>query len=286
MSWILHSLVHFVLHTETEEGYNVLATAVASLLAVFAVEALVDNLVVRHLFAKTPTTRYFALHVIFNCWVIYVVWPDAVEALANPVTSMTEHHWVHSAVLSTGGISGFHIYHLLLFTNLTTEDVWHHVVSCMIVPLVAIFCPFGRVVSLSNLGMCGIPGGIDYALLVLVKMRVLNTMTEKRINRYLNLVLRWPLQLITTYLIGLSWCRGGLGHINPIVLAFMFLADVVHCFNAVYYADKVVGNYWVRLNENQRKHDMIRDEKVLNSPMGTRRYLMNKYKKQEAPRQS
>ena len=80
--------------------------------------------------------------------------------------------------------------------------------------------------------MCGIPGGIDYALLVLVKMRVLNTMTEKRINRYLNLVLRWPLQLITTYLIGLSWCRGGLGHINPIVLAFMFLADVVHCFNA------------------------------------------------------
>ena len=47
-----------------------------------------------------------------------------------------------------------------------------------------------------------------------------------------------------------------------------------------------MGNYWVRLNENQRKHDMIRDEKVLNSPMGTRRYLMNKYKKQEAPRQS
>ena len=45
----------------------------------------------------------------------------------------------------------------------------HHIVSCAIVPAIGLNMPFARVVDVSNLGMCGIPGGIDYLLLALQK---------------------------------------------------------------------------------------------------------------------
>ena len=37
---------------------------------------------------------------------------------------------------------------------------------------------------------CGLPGGIDYGLLALVKFGVIEKLTEKKINRLLNLVVR------------------------------------------------------------------------------------------------
>ena len=49
------------------------------------------------------------------------------------------------------------------------EEWIHHIVSCAIVPAIGLNMPFARVVDVSNLGMCGIPGGIDYLLLALQK---------------------------------------------------------------------------------------------------------------------
>lgn len=103
-------------------------------------------------------------------------------------------------------IGAFHSYHTLLTLRalggegLNREDLVHHLVSGIGVPAIGVCMPFGRLLSLVNFFMCGVPGGVDYALLVAVKYGVIGRMREKRVNRMLNLVLRMPGMQLAAYL--------------------------------------------------------------------------------------
>ena len=92
----------------------------------------------------------------------------------------------------------------------------YHVVSCIIVPIVGICAPFGKVVSISNLGMCGLPGAIDFTLLAGVKYGVVDRVTEKRVNSLLNLMIRFPLQLLASYAFCVGWSNGTLAKTTDI----------------------------------------------------------------------
>lgn len=194
--------------------------------------------------------RYFVCHACFNTWLTCVVLSDSLEALQNPSQALLgddKGGWADSAVVTTAGITGFHVYHMLAFKGISAEDWVHHLVSCVLVPIIGVGCPFGRVVSVSNLGMCGIPGGIDYALLAGVKLGVVPRMAEKNINSMLNLLLRWPLMLLSTYLFGLGWLNGTLAGASARgaqlwVRFLMAVAVLLHTANAAYYAQKVIGN--------------------------------------------
>ncbi len=202
----------------------------------------IDQLFVRHVLREKA--RFFFLHVIFNAWVTSVVYKDAFDSLANPTDALTP-RYAFSPIVTTAGIAGFHTYHMLFYKNLTTEDLVHHIVSCLIVPAIGILCPYGKVVTIVNLGMCGVPGGIDYFLLTLVKYEVMDKLTEKRINRWLNLVLRWPLMLLSVYLIMVGFGQGKFSDLSGYVQFLIVLGGALHSLNAVYYCDKVVGNYHV-----------------------------------------
>jgi hypothetical protein len=209
---------------------------------IFGGTLLVDFIVVKNIFTKNA--RFFVLHVIFNTWVTSVVYNDAVDALMNPVNA-TQPFWPYSTIVTTAGIAGFHLYHLMFFVGLSTEDLVHHCVSCIIVPVMGILCPYGRIVAVVNLGMCGVPGGIDYFLLVMVKYKLIDKLTEKYINRWLNLVIRWPLMLLSIYLIFVAFVNSKFIEHSLTVRAFVVLGGFLHSANAIYYCDKVVGNYHI-----------------------------------------
>ena len=222
------------------------------ILSVITVEILIDQLFVRRV--VLPKARYFVLHVVFNTWLTICVWRDAVDALRAPETALLgdadSAGFAHSAVMTTAGISGFHIYHMLFFSGISSEDWNHHVVSCIIVPIVGICAPFGKVVSISNLGMCGLPGAIDFALLAGVKYGVVDRVTEKRVNSLLNLMIRFPLQLLASYAFCVGWSNGTLAKTTDIggeswVQIAMSIGVVLHTLNAAYYCQKVIGNYHV-----------------------------------------
>ena len=100
--------------------------------------------------------------------------------------------------------------------------------------------------------MCGIPGGIDYLLLFLVKRNILEKMTEKKINRYLNLLIRWPFMFLSIYIFTVNvYQEKIISKLTP----FMFLAAFLHCFNAIYYCDKVIGNYYIKSKENNNQEN-------------------------------
>lgn len=189
----------------TQTGHDVMHVALISLGAVFLGVFLLDFLFIRWIMPKGA--RYFLLHVCFNSWLSMCVFKDAMDCLLNPLDSFRD-HYVLSVTVTTAGISAFHVYHMCFFTNLSREDVIHHLANAFIAAAIGISCPFGYVVALSNLAMCGIPGGLDYLMLTLVKLGWMDGMTEKFYNRWLNLVVRWPLQLLVTYIGLLNYAHG------------------------------------------------------------------------------
>ena len=235
-------------------------------LAVFVFFFLLDHLLVKPL--AQPKARYFFLHVVFNTWLTVTVWSSAMVALLNPsealygdnnpnpsdnVLSFAYSHgagFTDSQIATTAGIASFHCYHAIFFTGISAEDWIHHIVSCAIVPAIGINFPFGRVVDVSNLGMCGIPGGVDYLLLALQKSNsrcAPSRLVQKRISALMNLLLRWPLMLLSSYMFVVGWLNGTLGKVSSHALVpwMMLLAVVLHTANAAYYAHKVIGNYHV-----------------------------------------
>ena len=203
---------------------------------------LIDHLIIqRYLIIKA---RYFALHFLFNIWIIKCVYPGAIFIFNNPLMNyINDVNFIKSGQLSTGGIIIFHFYHTCMnYSNLVLEDWVHHVVSCFIVGYIGISCPIGIVLNWVNLIMCGIPGGIDYLLLVLMKYEIIFKQTEKRINRLLNLLIRmqgyiWYLNIWKIYSFGMS------------KFVLITLGVFLQLLNSIYYCDKVVGNYYTTITD-------------------------------------
>lgn len=240
--------------------------------AVFVFFLLLDQLLVRHV--APPKARYFCLHVVFNSWIIYTCLSNALDALLNPTQAMlgdnastpSENYYTFtylqgagftdSQVISTAGIAAFHLYHALFFDGIAKEDWIHHIVSCGIVPAIGINVPFAKVVDVCNVGMCGIPGGIDYFLLALQRCGpnfsfcAPTKLVQKRVSALNNLLLRWPLMLLATYMYVLGWSNGTLATASTVGAHSLVrwlggLGCFLHTGNAAYYAHKVIGNYHV-----------------------------------------
>lgn len=87
--------------------------------------------------------------------------------------------------------------------------------------------------------------GMDYILLVLVKLGKVDTMIEKSLNRWFNLLLRWPIQLICSYIIIINIVDGRV-ITTTYVIWCMYIGIFLHGANAIYYCNKVVGNFHVK----------------------------------------
>jgi hypothetical protein len=181
--------------------------------------------------------QYFVLHFFFNMWICYVTYQEALLCFWNPFKSF-EVEYSEIAILTTTAIASFHTYHILdKYQTLSLEDWIHHLLSSFIIPIIANNNPFGKIVSLSNFVMCGLPGGLDYLLLALVKYNWIDKLTEKRINNWLNLLIRMPIQMLSFYILAINY------HHNKIEWDYyMFSATFLHTLNSIYYCNKVVGN--------------------------------------------
>tara|TARA_B110000090_G_scaffold199573_1_gene239635 strand:+ start:37 stop:789 length:753 start_codon:yes stop_codon:yes gene_type:complete len=219
---------------------------------VFLFFCFLDQGFVRHV--VPAKARYFVLHVVFNSWLSLTVWSNAWTALGAPGAATQGDTEVagfsSSGMATTAGIASFHLYHACFFTGIDRETVVHHIVSCVVTPAIGIMLPFGRVLDVSNLGMCGIPGGVDYLLLALMKSQVScapSRLSQKRVSALMHLLVRWPLMLLSAYMFLVGWNSGMLeaSSANAVVPWLMLLAVFLHSANAVYYCHKVIGNYYV-----------------------------------------
>ncbi len=130
-------------------------------------------------------------------------------------------------------ITSLHLFHIKY--ALRKEDYVHHIFMISALNLcVVYFKPIFATCLIFF--MNGLPGGIDYLLLILVKIGKIKSIEEKRINTYLNNYIRAPGILIL------------IGFIVPaleisIASSFCIFSSF---FNAVYYAREVGVNYGIK----------------------------------------
>lgn len=188
--------------------------------------------------------KYYFLHALFNLWVICLTFNESIECLLKPLESFDSKD-DFNFIITTIGISSFHTYHILTcYQKLNFEDWMHHLISSSLVPFIAINNTFKKLGCLCNFIMCGLPGFIDYLLLTLVKYNKIEKLTEKRINTYLNMIIRYPFMIICFYIYIL------LLYYNKIKFNYLMLgASLMHLYNGFYYSVKVVANYHLYLNK-------------------------------------
>jgi hypothetical protein len=226
---------------------NKLYIAIQGLLITYILIFILDFIVLK--IKIKENARYFMLHVFFNVFITLLNLEDGIHCLKNPTTAL-DIKYLYSGILTTGCISGFHIYHMINFKIKGIEEWMHHIISTIIVPIIGMLSPYGYTLPLCDMIMCGIPGGIDYFLLVLVKYNIILKITEKKINRYLNLCLRYPMMYLTYYILLVSYINSKHNYDIYTVL-LLFTGVTLHLLNSAYYCDKVIGNYYLTLEKEK-----------------------------------
>ena len=199
------------------------------------------DILLRDFFKQDANATWYLIHALLNFSIVYRSYEDLFASLVDPLHAH-EGFPISAEKDSMTLIMVLHIYHVIAFPC-TTEDYIHHIVSVGVVGGIGCMVNWGRSLNACNFFMCGLPGGVDYVLLFLRKHSLIESLTEKRINSQLNLLLRWPGFVVVIYVTVLAY---RVHNPAPLVgwlpiLTVLFL----HGANAAYYCQKVVGNYWV-----------------------------------------
>jgi hypothetical protein len=138
--------------------------------------------------ASDHSARYFALHALLNAYVVVAHADDVLQTLLNPAAA----HLRDVNLGPTGAIAAIHVYHALRWRPLPWVDWAHHVIMVGGVIPLSVLVNGGGLQGFGAFWVCGLPGGLDYAMLVAVRCGWIEPLTEKRLNSHLQLWLRAP----------------------------------------------------------------------------------------------
>jgi hypothetical protein len=194
-------------------------------------------------------SRWFSLHTISNTLTTYYSFSDFILTWSNPLESINVMNWRPLNITVA-----LHFYHMIFFNNLHTIDWVHHIVMMYVAVYMYLF-PVGASINAVIFFVNGLPGGIDYFLLALVKHNKISPNTEKCINVYLNNWIRSPGLLISNYIallvIGHNLDKFTIPSIIPHFIPGYYIIDTVMLmlipialyWNAQYFNQRVLLNY-------------------------------------------
>jgi hypothetical protein len=181
---------------------------------------------------------YYAVHTIHNAVIVYSTLPEVIHTFTH----------FHSAIqqpvnyVALQICAALHIYHILYYYKKFRFDDWlHHVLMIGIALPIGGLVPSGTMLGFSLFFTTGLPGGIDYFLLFLVRNGWLYRETEKVINTWINVWIRSPgcaaqatLSIVAlymnTHLSYIEWYPG-------------LFAGLLNYWNGQYFMQQVVHDY-------------------------------------------
>lgn len=188
--------------------------------------------------------RYYMNHFIGNMIIVYYTFNSMVLSYNNKAL-----HVNNDLIDSSRNIIyGIHLYHIVWYYNkLRFEDWLHHILMCGIaLPLTLLFY-HNNLIGHSFFFINGLPGGIDYLLLFMVRNNIIDRMIEKKVNLYINLWLRCPGCISTVSLI---ICE--IVNTNTLLYYQLVSSIIITCtiyWNGIYFMEKVVSNYALELKK-------------------------------------
>eukprot|EP00049_Salpingoeca_infusionum_P017939 m.355055 g.355055 ORF g.355055 m.355055 type:complete len:254 (-) comp17168_c0_seq1:87-848(-) len=145
--------------------------------------------------------RYFTLHVLCNAVVTVTTIDDVLNSYADPMGA-------GFGPCDNFGIAvmvGLHLYHIINFRPLDIQDWIHHIIMILIATPLAYVIQPGYLMGHGAFYATGLPGGLDYVMLVAVKKGWITSLTEKSFNSFIQQWVRLPGLIVDTFLIWMSY---------------------------------------------------------------------------------
>jgi hypothetical protein len=174
---------------------------------------LTDKVIMRYV-KHGYSARWFVIHAIANFFVVVKSYQDVLRVIMDPSVAMMGHY----SFAPMFYVTFIHVHHLAAFDDLRFEDFMHHLIFVGIFFWMAVSEKWGPVQNVILFFMSGLPGGIDYVLLALVKLEQIEYGVEKIVNARLNIWIRGP---------GLVYCA---------ILLFQALISGNHMLKTPYYS--------------------------------------------------
>ena len=174
-------------------------------------------------------TRWFLLHSIINIIVVYYIWDEFWYGMFNLMemyNKLTNNN-------AYGVMIALHIYHMIAFP-VSNEDIFHHVWFAIGGALLTVAIQPYIATSMALITLNGVPGAIDYALLVLVRIGIIDKIVEKRVNGKLNL---WFRMSFSVFMSGCAFCS--LLHYQQYI-CLPCLGIIL--YNSIYYGNQAILN--------------------------------------------
>jgi len=189
--------------------------------------------------------KYYLIHFFNNMYLVYLTMGDVIFTWTNFFNFLEYPSNYESAVLTFA----LHFYHIFsYFPKLRFDDWLHHILMIFVALPIAIAGRSGSLLGHSLFFLTGLPGGLDYLLLFLVRNGWMNSITEKRINNYINLWIRAPGCIAHSTLTIVSYFA--FRHLFSWYDMFTcFTTSLIIFWNGIYFMNQVVVNHTLVTNK-------------------------------------
>ena len=200
--------------------------------------------------------RWFLLHAVANAGVVFCHWDEVLAVYKDPFNCM-------NIVPDTSGtmiVLAVHVYHVcMFFKHLDLIDWIHHILMCFVILPIGWYLRPGALLGHGAFWASGLPGGIDYVLLVLVKRRIIEPLTEKRINTHIQTWIRAPFCLFHSLFVWITFLQWKDHH--PLLkenqmwvmyLIATFLTCLSYYWNAMYFCSRVISSHAIHVEFSRR----------------------------------
>mmetsp|Transcript_28721 Transcript_28721/g.73677 ORF Transcript_28721/g.73677 Transcript_28721/m.73677 type:complete len:294 (+) Transcript_28721:142-1023(+) len=235
-------------------------------LVAIAILAFIDKVLLTPMLGKSglvakdvSTTRWFFLHSIANVGVVFTALSSLHAVALDPVHALDGSMYKDTTLFGNASvwpltiINSVHLYHMIGGFRLTGADYFHHMLFIPTLGFPGQVYRWGPLANFQAFFISGLPGGLDYLLLGLVKLGRVDHMLEKRVNANLNTWLRCPGILISGTLLYQALILGQ--HIVPLWAVCLQL--VLPAYNALYFNKQAVANYSVHYMLNLLGQDEL-----------------------------
>jgi len=131
--------------------------------------------------------RYYIVHALHNALITFLTFPNVVQSLTDDPSCFV------TPLIASELIIALHVYHCVMyFEKLRLDDWIHHALMIGVALPLGLSVPSGSLMGMSLFFTTGLPGGIDYILLALVRNGCMASDIEKRTNAFLQVWVRSP----------------------------------------------------------------------------------------------
>ncbi len=187
--------------------------------------------------------RYYLNHFIANSIICYSTLSDTIYCYTDfdKVLQYPKSYFAMSIVFA------LHFYHMAVYYYKMRYDDWsHHIIMVLLALPLSLYVNCGAILGHSLFFTTGLPGGIDYFLLFLVRNKLIDKMTEKRINTKLNLWVRCPgciSNCTLTLIHALSLLKTNHDYLSFFISIFITISIY---WNGIYFMHQTVANYTIK----------------------------------------